>query len=256
MRIGLTAWLLFAAGCAEQLSGTAAVKPFSEPLTAEEWQKFVSLMDGVGADELSGLQSVFPSPPDWQATRSLPVSDLIAAEQKRLDEHWDPQFLALRFSQKPGLARALRRARLSPEQFAGLALAAAAAAARSRLPENDPPDETLRRGRAVVDGLRHDQRLFSSLDLEDRYHVLDQALWLHRLDRIDRLRKVPAENVAWAREHADWLTKMLPACFSNHPLADITDLLGEQGLPFIELPESGSDARMEWDPAAAIRGGR
>jgi hypothetical protein len=105
----------------------------------------------------------------------------------------------------------------------------------------------------VIDGLQHDGRIYSSLEIENRYAVLDEALWLHRVDRLKRLLGAPAENVALAEKHRDWLAKVLPACFRTDPLADVADLLGEQGLPFVELPESGSDAHIEWDPAVVLQ---
>jgi hypothetical protein len=127
-----------------------------------------------------------------------------------------------------------------------------AAASRTQIAEDEPVDELLRRGYTVIDALQHDGRLYSSMEIEDRYGVLDQAVWMHRVDRLKRLLDVPTENVALAEKHREWLAKILPACFRTDPLADVTDLLGEQGLPFIELPASGSDTHIEWDPATAV----
>jgi len=244
--------LAICAGCAEETAQSVAVKRFDEVLTDAEWKQFEHVVRELGENGLADLVTVFPPLPDWQPTRTLAVKDLLAVEQRELDEHWDLGHIQPRFTQRPGLSRLLRREKLTTEQFVAIALAVAAASARAHLPDGDPPEEMLRRGRAVINALGRDQRLFSSLDPEERYHVLDQAIWLHRIDRVERLRKVPAENVARAKQHAEWLAKVLPPRFHAHPLADVADLLGEQGLPFVELPESGSDAAIEWDPATAL----
>jgi len=58
--------------------------------------------------------------------------------------------------------------------------------------------------------------------------------------------------VRLVHEHAELLSKALPARYSKHPLDDVKDLLTELGLPFLEKPGSGSDDNLEWNPADAI----
>jgi hypothetical protein len=246
------AMLAICAGCADEAPLSTDVKPITDPLTSDDWAQFKKVVDGLGPSGLKDLPSVFAPLPDWQALRTLPVSELAASEQRLLDEHWDPKSMTPRLSQRPGLARMLRREKFTPEQFAGLILSVGAALARTQIPDGVPIDELLRRGHTVVDALKNDQRLYSSLEIEDRYAVLDQVVWLHRVDRLKRLKATPAENVALAQKHAVWLKQVLPACFLTDPLADVPDLLGEQGLPFVELPESGTDAEIDWDPLTAI----
>lgn len=243
--------LAVCAGCAEETHLSTEVKPLSEPLTEAEWTQFRKIVEGLGPAGLKDLPSVFAPLPDWQASRTLPVSELAESEQRLLDEHWDPKSLTPRLAQRPGLNRLLRREKLTPEQFAGLVLAVGTATSRTHIPEDDPVDELVRRGLTVVDALKRDHRLYSSLEMEDRYGVLDQAVWLHRVDRLQRILSAPGENVALVKQHEEWLANVLPECFQVNPLADVADLLGEQGLPFVELPESGTDADIEWDPLTA-----
>jgi hypothetical protein len=250
-------WALFGAlcaGCAEETAPSPSVKTFAEPLTAEDWGRLERIVKDLGENPLKDLPSVFPPPPDWQPTRTLAVADLVAAEQRLLDEAWEPRLIAPRLSPHSELSRRLRREQLSAEQFVGLVLTVGAAMARLQLNGHEPPEETLRRGRKIVDGLKSDRRIFSALEVDERAQILDQAVWLHRLDRIERLRQVPPENLELAQKHSAWLVQVLPACFLVNPLADLADVLGEQGVPFLELPESGSDVRLDWDPREAIIG--
>lgn len=241
-------------GCGEEVPPTPRVISIGDPITSEEWAQFERLVKSLGDEGLKEWPCVYPPLPDWQPTRTLPVADLAAAEQRVLDEHWNPQQVAAQITHRSQLMKQLRQVGMSAEQFAGLMLAVGAATARWQLSTQEPSEEALRRGRKIVHDLQHDPRIFSSLEVDERVRILDQALWLHRLDRVERLRQVPAENVELVRQHADWLAEVLPPCFLGHPLAEIADLLGEQGLPFIELPQSGSDLQLEWDPATAIVG--
>jgi hypothetical protein len=52
----------------------------------------------------------------------------------------------------------------------------------------------------------------------------------------------------------DELAAIFPAEFQIDPLKTIADHLEEQGIPFEELPETGSDASIQWNPDNAIIG--
>lgn len=255
-QVALAALCAVLSGCGEEAAPSPRVISIADPITSEEWAQFERLVKSLGDEGLKDWPCVYPPLPDWQPARTLPVADLAAAEQRLLDEHWNPQQVAAQITHRSHVMKQLRQVGMSAEQFAGLMLAVGAATARWQLASQEPSEEMLRRGRKIVHDLQHDSRIFSSLEVDERVRILDQALWLHRLDRVQRLRQVPAENVELVRQHAAWLAEVLPPCFLGHPLAEIADLLGEQGLPFIELPQSGSDLQLEWDPATAIVGGQ
>jgi hypothetical protein len=246
------ALLAACAGCGEEAVLSIEVKQPDQPLTEAEWTSFRRAVEGLGPNGLNDLPGVFPPAPDWPATRTLPVSGLADAEQRLLADQWEPATHAGRLTHRPGLARVLRREQLTAEQLIGLTLTVGAALARSQLPEEVPFDDLLRRDQTVADALAHDERIYSLLETEDRYAVLDRALSLHRIDRLKRMQSVPAENVALLKEHHEWLRKVLPACFHTNPLAAVQDRRAEHGVPFVEHPITGSDAAIEWDPSQAL----
>jgi hypothetical protein len=241
-------------GCAEEELRFTEVKRPNERITSAEWAAFVRIVNALPEPRLAPLADVALPLPQWQDARTLPVQELTFEERRALSEAWEASHVARRFARNRSLIRLLRRENMTVEQFAGLALAIGMAMRRAQLPEEFSFEELLQRGRGVVDGLQRDQRLFSSLPLEARHRVLDEAIWLHRIDRAQRLRDVPPENRALVLKQSEWLRQVMPAYFQRHPFDDVIDLLEERGVPFVELPESGRDDELEWTAAEAIIG--
>ena len=79
-----------------------------------------------------------------------------------------------------------------------------------------------------------------------------QAAWLVRIDRAEHLQLVPAENVELVERHREALARVFPAEYAANPLDSLADPLEEWGTPFEELPASGRDDELSWDPAEAI----
>src|SRR5262245_52606260 len=109
--------LAVCAGCAEEAPLSTEVRALKAPLSEAEWTQFRNIVQGLGPAGLKDLPGVFAPLPDWQASRTLPVSELAASEQRLLDEHWDPKSMTPRLAQRTGLSRLLRREKLTPEQF-------------------------------------------------------------------------------------------------------------------------------------------
>lgn len=252
--LALAAALLLLTGCAEEELHFTEVRQFDQPVTPEEWAAFQRIVDAMPEPKLAPLNGVSLPLPQWQDARTMPVYELAAEEQRALQTAWDPSQAARRFTGTRGLGRLLSREHMTVEQFTGVALAIGAAMRRVRISDDFPWDEVLRRGHRTIAALERDQRLFSGLPIDIRHRVLDEAVWLHRVERVERLQKVPPENLELVAAHKDWLSKLMPEAFRKHPFEDVADLLEERGLPFVELPESGRDDELEWNPADAIVG--
>ncbi len=234
------------AGCAEESEPYLEVKRPSERITADEWAAFRRIVEALPAPKLLEMKTAFPPLPEWQEARSLPVNELVAEERRSLQEAWSPDRHTSMLARNKPLQRLLRREKLTLDQFCGLEIAIGAAINRSQLPDEQSFDAVLRSGQEEIDRLQRDRRLFSGLNLETRHQVLDRAVWLHRYDRAERLREVPLSNVALVREHKNWLLEVMPPRWFQPPWDDVIDHLSERGIPFVELPGSGSDDHLEW----------
>jgi len=251
VRVVAVAAILLAVGCAEDEIHFTEVRTPDQPVTDEEWTAFVRVVEAMPEPKLAPVASAAVPLPQWQDARTMPVYELAAEERLTLDNAWDAAQIARRFTGARGLARLLKREGMTIEQFTGLALTVGTAMRRAKVSEEFPWDELLRRGERTIAVLERDQRLFAGLPLDVRHHVLDEAVWLHRVDRAVRLRKVPGENVKLVKEHADWLAKNMPESFQKSPFEDVVDRVEELGVPFVELPETGHDDELEWNPADA-----
>ena len=235
-------------GCAGDEPAFTVTKRIDEKVTDVELKAYVRVIRSLPDEKLPDLPLVFAPPPQWNQARTLPVGELVNEEQNLISERWSAEWLARYFEKNRRLARALRRERMSVEQFAGLTLAVGAALARNTLEDDRNLDKVLKKGYTAIKRLKSNTHPFSSLGREGKHHILRQAAWITRVDRIERLMQVPPENIALVRTHLDMLQPMFPAEFGSDPLAAVADRLEEQGMPFEEMIESGSDAEIEWDP--------
>ncbi len=242
------------AGCAEEPSPFTETRKLDQVVLPEEWAAFQRIVEALPAPKLLEMPAIDPPLPNWVETRSLPVNELVAEEQKTLTEAWNLEVALKKFDQSKALRTLLEAERMTHEQFVGLTLTIAAAMSRTQLAEDFDFEDSERSAREDAVVLQRDQRLYSAMAPDARHQVLRDAICLHRIDRLERLRLVPPENLRLVREHAEFLSTAFPPRYSKHPLDDVKDLLAELGLPFLEKPGSGSDDHLEWNPAEAIGG--
>jgi len=241
-------------GCMEEPLEYTEVKRVDETITPAELQTFLSVIETLPNQKLPPLQSVFPPPPDWNPSRTLPVGELVNESQELLAERWSVDWQARHVQRNRHLARALRREQLTTQQFIGIAFSLGVAMARNTIRENQDLNKIIERGEKEIAILRKDLRPFSSLSQEGRHRVLQRAIWISRLDRADKLVRVPAENLLLVQEQAETLSKIFPEDFQQNPLDSVVDFLEEFGLPFEETEESGFDDQISWDKSNVIRG--
>lgn len=243
---------LLMAGCAEEPSPFTETRQIDQVIQPEEWAAFQRIVEALPAPKLLEMPAIYPPLPNWVETRSLPVNELVVEEQKALAESWHIDVVMKKFEASKALKSLLDDEQMTVEQFVGLTLTVVAALSRDQIPEDYDFEDSERSAREDFVVLERDRRLYSAMAPDVRHQVLRDAICLHRLDRLERLRTVPPENVRLVHEHSEFLAEALPPRYSKHPLDDVKDLLTELGLPFLEKPGSGSDDNLEWNPADAI----
>lgn len=242
------------AGCAEPQIEFHEVRQPSEVIRPREWLAVKQIIEQLPEPKLRQLPPTQPPLPQWQEARTLPVDELTSEERALLQSYSEPAHYQAYISRLPRINSLLQEAQLTREQFTGFLLSLSAAIRRTNLPEDFPVDDLIRRGDPAVKQLSGDNRLFASLSIEDRHRVLDDAVWLHRVYRAQRLQHIPDENLALVRKNWDWLKSVMPAEVFQPPFDDVVDLLETQGIPFVEGTGVDSDANIEWDQSDAIIG--
>jgi hypothetical protein len=254
-RFAAIASCLFAlAGCGRESLVYREVKRIDEKVTEAELEAFLEIVDALPEKRLPELPTVFAPAPDWHPSRTLPVDELMKEEQKKLRERWDIEWLARQVHHHRPLQQVLRQHQATPEQFVAMYVAIGVALSRSNLRPDQDLDQVLEAGEARLERLKREKRPFSSLSREMMHYVLQQAIWLNRVDRATQLRLVPPENLALVAAYRDTLNDVFPPEFTGNPLDAVADLLEELGMPFEELAENGSDAQIRWDPKEALVG--
>jgi hypothetical protein len=227
------------------------VKRIDEAVSSEELTALLRIVRSLPDQRPPALPAYFAPPPDWPASRTLPVSELLAEEREAVQAGSDAHALAMLMPADRALDRALKRERMTRPQFVGLLLAVGVAMSRSQLPAEPDYDEAVRRGRAALRELDDDAASFAEYAEDQQFAILQKATWVTRLDRLEKLQRVPASNVRLVRQHRDVLRDVLPPEFLSDPLAAVADFRDETGAPFEELPASGRDAEIRWDAASA-----
>lgn len=241
-------------GCEDPTLKFTEVKRVSEEVTPGELRTFFEIVEHLPDKTLPSFPDLYLPLPNWNAERTLPISDLVDAEQLSLAERWETQHLVDALPQSRRLDRWLLRKRMTREQFVGLTLAIGAALSRSTVRENQDLAEIMAKGERVVSRLRANGEPFNSLSSEAMHNVLHEAAWITRHDRARRLLSVPESNVELVLKHSDQLVKLFPAELTRNPFDEIADRLDEQGIPFEELPGNDSFDTLNWDPEDAIVG--
>lgn len=242
------------AGCSDEANGPGEVKKIDDPISETELRSFLSIIDSLPEKRMPPMQQVLLPPPNWTATRSLPVGELVQGERKLLEEHASVEYLAKHVSVSKTLERSLRREKMSPQQFVGLALALGMAVSRNELPDSEDLDKILSRGNLVLSVLEKDKRVFNTLSEESIYYVLEEAAWIPLVDRLRRLKKVPDENRDLVRRHVEELKRVLPDEFQRSPLQGLSKVLEEESLPFTDPGGVNPDDHIAWSHDAALLG--
>lgn len=252
MALTLGGFLL--AGCGSGELDYREVKQINEQVMAGELRSWLRVIDALPEQRLPTMPAVFIPPPDWAPSRTLTVQALVEEAVERQDRVWSVERIADRSSRSRAFERALRRERMTPQQFAGLTLAIGLAVSRQTIRENQDLAAYVKRGETVIADLRQDGRTFSGLEPDARYYVLRRAAWISRLSRAERLLQVPAANVELIRKHHERLAALFPAEFTRNPLDAIADRSEEEGVPFDVLPGEPTDDSIQWSREDAIVG--
>lgn len=250
----LAVCVLMLTGCAEEPLDFVEVKRIDEVLSESELEDFLEVVRLLPEGKLPELQSIYRVPVVWNETRTLPVSELVNEELAHIERPWDTKHLAHEMEANRRFQRSLRRVGMTPEQFMGLMLCVGTAMNRGQLPDQFDFEGFIERGEKVVAQLKRNRTPFVDYSPDRKFSLTREAVWLYRVDRAERLRDVPGENVDLVRSRWEELAAIFPAEFQIDPLGTIADHLEEQGIPFEELPETGSDTLIQWNPAEAIIG--
>jgi hypothetical protein len=252
--VAVLATAIILSGCEDPTLTYTEVKRVSEEVTPSELRAFFEIVEHLPDRRLPAFPELYLPLPNWNAERTLPIGDLVDAEQLSLTERWGTEQLIDAIPHSRTLDRWLLRKRMTREQFVGLTLAIGAALSKSTVRENQDLAGIAAKGENVVSKLRSRREPFNSLSPEAMHNVLHEAAWITRLDRARRLLSVPEKNVQLVLEHSEELVKQFPGELTRNPFDGIADRLDEQGIPFEELPGNDAFDTLNWDPEDAIVG--
>ena len=251
LRISLV-WLLFVCGCSEDSLDYTEVKRIDEPVSADELKSILRIARQLPEERLPKLPPIFTPPSAWPPERTLSVKELVAEDLDTIRRRNDVEKVAESLGNNRRLDELLRQERMTREQFVGLYLTIGVAISRTAIA--DPPDfdELLRKGRTVLRSLQKDQTSFAAYSEEQQFFVLQQAKWLTRMDRAEKLSLVPSENLQLVEDHSDLLLKIFPMELQQDPLLAVINPSAELGTPFEDTAESGFDEKIRWSRENAI----
>lgn len=243
-----------AAGCSEPEISDAPPKRADDRITSAELMSFLSIIQSLPEGKLSSMPVVFRPPPQWSRNRTLPVHELVKDEEKLLVEHRSIDWLAAHCPDSRFLKRALRREKMTLDQFVGLWLALGITASRAALADDRDLEEILLYGKIAVSGLKRDHRIFSVLGEDEAFVVQEEASWVTLTHRAETLKLVHPSNLKLVREHREELVAVLPSEFTRNPLEEFSSILDDRGIPFTEAVGGESDQKIPWSRANAIVG--
>ena len=247
--------LTFACGCSEPEFVQPEPKRADDLLTKTEIDSFLAIADSLPDQKLPPAPSVILPAPQWSRNRTLPVNELVKEEEKMLTDRQSIDWFIAHFpTQSRFLKRALRRERMTIEQFVGLYLALGISLSRDRLPADRDLDQILVRGKLAIAELKKDQRPFSSLPEEQAYFLHEQSGWLAVVDRATRLKPVHPGNLILVRQNSERLRAVMPAEFTRNPLLEFATILDDRGVPFQEPAGQDTDDRIPWTREHAVMG--
>jgi hypothetical protein len=253
----LTALLCLTAifpGCHEPEVVNFEPKRADDVITEEELESFLAVANSLAEHKLPPLPEVMLPAPQWSRSRSLPVNELVKEDEKARFERNSIDWLVAHAPQSRFLKRALRREKMTIEQFIGLYLALGASLSRENVPPHIDLDWVLIRGKQAIAELKKDQRIFSSLTEDEAGFLQEASGWLPVVDRAARLRIVHPGNLALVRQHRERLAAAMPAEFLCDPLREFSAVLDDHGVPFQEPPGAESDDSIPWSRDDTIAG--
>lgn len=247
-RLWLLIIVLFVCGCAEDKVVFHEVKHPHERLKTSELNVYLQIIKSLPDKKAPALSPLYAPVPDWDYSRELSVKGLIKEEQKYLPNRWFAELEVAKVGNNPRLIKAIKRNNLSVEQFLGLTETISLAAARTHYEDPSELRSIIRAGLYEVKELNKIDKVFAKFPEEEKFDLIRRSAWLCRLTRAQSLLEVPEENAALLKKHWAVITPYLPEDALRDPLADIVDSLLDFGLPFEELPKTGSDITLKWSP--------
>jgi hypothetical protein len=245
----------FLCGCSEPVDVVQNVpKRADDKLTTAELESFLSIVNSLPEQKLPPIPSVLAPAPQWSRNRTLPINELVKEEEKSRIERESIDWLTAHCPQSRFLKRALRREKLTVEQFLGLYLALGEALSNDGIPPDRDLDQILVRGRRAIAELKKDQRIFSSLPDDQAYFLREKSGWLAVVDRAARLKIVHPDNLALVRRHRDRLAAVMPDEFRRNPFLEFMTILDDRGVPFQEPIGQDNDDRIPWSRDQALAG--
>jgi len=150
-------------GCGDATLTFTEVKRVSQEVSPGELRTFFEIVEHFPEKKLPPFPDLYLPLPNWNAERTLPISDLVDAEQVTLVERWGTKRLVDSLPQSRRLDRWLLRKRITREQFVGLTLAIGAALSRSTIRANQDLSGIMNKGEKVVSRLRSKSEPFNIL---------------------------------------------------------------------------------------------
>jgi len=239
-------------GCEEPAVPFLETKAVDERLTEKDLAAVVGVLGAVGDREQTNLPFPFLPPPVWSKSRTLPISELLAAEEDALQRVWSPEDAANLIPKGEPWDSALKSRRLTREQFCALVLSVSAALGRGSVDRSVSLELLVERGERELASLANDERPFSSLTSDERHRAQNKAIWLTIRDRAEKLTLVPPENVEAAASAGPALRTALGDSYFADPFAGLYPRPEDSGVPFEE--HEVSDADLTWSAGDAIRG--
>jgi hypothetical protein len=245
---------LVLSGCSEPEVVESEPKRADDQLTAAEIESFLSIVDSLADHKLPPMPSVILPAPQWSRNRSLPVNELVKEDEHARIDRASIDWLSAHCAQSRFLKRALRREKMTIEQFVGLYLALGASLYRDNVPADRDLEQILVRGKRAIAELKKDHRIFSALPEDQAYFMQEQSGWLAVVDRAARVKPVHPDNLELVRQHRDRLAAVLPKEFTRNPLLGFTTILDDRGVPFQEPLGQESDDLILWSRDQALVG--
>jgi len=246
---------LLLSGCFDQRVEFSAVKRMDEPITEPEIQSFLAIVEVLPDKKSPAVPPIYSPVPTWSLQRTPPVNELVEQEQGDLRKKWADAQDATKFARNRRFSRALKRAGMTADQFAGLALVIGTSLSRSALNPEFDFSPLIEQGTKAVTKLKEEKRSFATLPEETKFRIIRQATWLARLDRAQHLERIPSDNIPLVLKYREKLIPIFPKDFEHNPLAQIADRRELLGIPFDELADDEAFAdNFGWDPHDAVFG--
>ena len=245
----LVGCVLLTAGCYEPPIDFLEVRRVDEPITADDIELLARVAEQMEGGRLPPLSPHFLPRPRWDAKRPATVATLAREELERLRESTRLPVLSDSIGRRPRLRYALEQEKLTREQYTSLLLAVGLATQRAKVDPARDLDRYVEVGRRILKQLADRDVSFAALSPDEQIRAVDEATWITRVNRAERLLEVPVANAALADRSDERLRRILPVAFLSDPLAAVADPLRDYGVPFRERPDSGFDSELTWSRA-------